>query len=253
MSLFLEQLMAFPTVFFTALLAISLVYWLFVIIGALDIDLFHLDLDGDGVADALFETAGGAAEAAHEGLSLAGLAGWLGLRSAPFTVIMSVIALAGWAFSMLGVQYLGPLLSAVLPSWLTAVTLFVVAFFAAIPVTRFLARPLGALFHTHEAERREDFVGRTCRVETGSVDERFGQAAVEDGGSWSKIQVRTDRPGLLGRGDQALIVAWEPEREAFRVEPLRPAAVMDEREPPRTSGEAAKQAMATGGEPGRGG
>src|SRR5213594_973911 len=48
----IESATQFPTVIFTIGLAVCLVYWLFVLLGALDIDLFHADADiGGGHAD----------------------------------------------------------------------------------------------------------------------------------------------------------------------------------------------------------
>lgn len=68
MSGLLSILLAYPTVVFTGLLGLMMLYWLFVILGALDIDLFHADADGalegiDGAAKGAFE---GAAKGALE-------------------------------------------------------------------------------------------------------------------------------------------------------------------------------------------
>ena len=58
MSELLSAILGFPTIIFTVMLVVVLVYWLFVILGALDIDLFH------GHADGAFE---GSTKAALEG------------------------------------------------------------------------------------------------------------------------------------------------------------------------------------------
>ncbi|MEL7370031.1 MAG: glycine zipper family protein, partial [Myxococcota bacterium] len=68
MALFLQQIMAMPTVVFTALLGIVIVYWLFVVIGALDVDMIDVGADLDGIAEGAAEGAmEGAAEGAMEG------------------------------------------------------------------------------------------------------------------------------------------------------------------------------------------
>ena len=65
----LAAALAFPTVIYTILLVVVVVYWLFVVLGALDIDMLDI-----GDADGLLEggTEGGAealAEGAVEGLA----------------------------------------------------------------------------------------------------------------------------------------------------------------------------------------
>ena len=218
---FLHQIMAFPSVFYTALLAVVLVYWVFVIVGALDIDLIHFDGVGDGAVEGAMDGAADAAGHAHDGLVEGlSLASFLGLRKAPFTVIASLLILASWTFCILGMQYLAPVLDGLLPPVVSAGVVAVLAFVMALPLTGITARPLAPLFETHRAGRRDDLVGRTCRIETGNVDGRFGLATVEEDGGWMKVHVICEQRNTLQRGDEALIIAYDPEREVFKVEPL---------------------------------
>ena len=97
-----------------------------------------------------------------------------------------------------------------------------------LPDDRALERALGlsdggqrgegqAIFRHRGGARRKGFVGTVCRVQTGRVSEGFGQATVEDGGAGLVIPVRIDA-GELKRGDQALIVDYDAEREAYIIE-----------------------------------
>ena len=112
----------FPTVIFTIGLLVALVYWLFVILGALDIDLLGGadDVSGalkgageavtggvKGAAEAVTGGVKGGAEAAHAHDVGGGLWAWLGLATVPVTVSMSVVLLLTWAGSILAMQY-GP-------------------------------------------------------------------------------------------------------------------------------------------------
>jgi hypothetical protein len=80
-------------------------------------------------------------------------------------------------------------------------------------------RPLAPVFAVKEAKTNTDYVGHACTITTGSVDDRFGQATVEDGGSVLVIQVRSEQRGKLARGDKALIIEFDRERQAYVVEP----------------------------------
>ncbi len=235
MGSFVQQIMAMPTVIFTALLGIVLVYWMFVIVGALDIDMVDVggDLDGlaegaaegavEGGVDGATEGLDGATETAsglQDGLSLLSFMSWLGLRNAPFTVVFSLIIVIAWAASFLGRQYLTGVLG---PGPLTSVLVATFALLVATPLTGLMSRPLGPLFKIRAAEERRDLVGRSCTIETGSVDERFGVATVHEGGHWPRIEVRAASPNPLTRGAEALIVSYDPDEETFRVEPLASA------------------------------
>jgi hypothetical protein len=75
------------------------------------------------------------------------------------------------------------------------------------------------VFAVKEGKSNADYVGHTCTITTGRVDAGFGQATIEDGGTVLNISVRCDQPGQLARGDRALIIEFDRERQAYLVEP----------------------------------
>lgn len=231
--------LAFPTIIYTVFLLITIVYWLFVILGAVDIDMFHFDADGvidcgvDGAVDgaldgALDGAAEGAAHGATEGLGeaaghvhlgvLADILGGLNLRSVPLTVTISFLALFGWLASL----FASDLLAGVISGVFVSIGVGVVAFVVALPLTSLAIRPLAPVFKTHTARGRHELIGHECLVSTGRVDHRFGQAYCTIGHNELLIQVRCDRVsnGLI-KNDEALIIDWSHERQAFTVEPMK--------------------------------
>jgi hypothetical protein len=201
----LEASLRFPTVIFTIGLGISMVYWLFVLLGALDIDLFGDGHDGGGHGDGDGHDADG------------GIMKTLGLATVPLTISVSVIFLVCWVGSLLAMHHLaGPL--GVLAGWLPAVVLLAVIVIG-IPLAGQLVRPLGPVFELKEGKSNRDYVGHFCTITTGKVDDGFGQATVEDGGTVLVIPVRCDKSGALGRGHKALIIDFDTAREAYVVEP----------------------------------
>lgn len=205
----------FPTVVFTIGLGIALVYWVFVLVGALDIDLFG---DAGGAAKGLGEvlTAGKGSAEALKVQSDGDGDGLLG--TVPITISLSVLLLAGWCGSLLTMHYAAPSLSPTFGKWLPALVL-PVTLIAAILVTSIAVRPLRKVFHVAEGKSRRDYIGHTCTIITGRVDHGFGQADLEDGGTVLRIAVRTDASGRkLGRGDRALIIDYDDAREAYLVE-----------------------------------
>lgn len=242
---FLAVALSFPCVVYTVLLGIALVYWVFVMVGAV-----HLDggdgaadgaLDGaaDGAADGIdggahadagahadVADAGGAGDVAHHGGALAAMMASLKLRSAPATLVLSVIVLFSWLFSVFGMQAT----AAWVPAALGGVARFAVLFLApvlALPVTSLVVRPLARIFVPTHATKHESLVGKVCTVRTGTVTDRFGEALLEDGGAGLVVRVRVDTGETLKRGDQVVIVGYDGERQEFTVAPMD--GVLDER------------------------
>jgi hypothetical protein len=247
--------LSFPSVVYTVLLGVVLVYWLFVVVGAIslgdgsaDAALDGFDADGaigagkgalegaakgalQGHLDAVAEDAGGFGDASDEvpgydndsgtGSAIALLVNALHLRSVPATVILSLIITFSWLVCTIAMQVAGRDLprAAIGPvAWLS----LVLAPLVALPLTSLAARPLAKVFRHRPATQRSDLIGKTCVVRTGTVTSTFGEAVLEDGGAGLVLRVRVDRELPVKRGDQMLIVEWDGEHESFLVEPLGP-------------------------------
>jgi hypothetical protein len=105
--------------------------------------------------------------------------------------------------------------------WPVRAAIAVVAPIVSVFLSSLAIRPLAPLFVVHNATGNHDLIGKVVTIRTGSVDTRFGEATLQEGGGSDLVlRVRVDEDGGLGRGDQALIVAWDEEREAFTVAPM---------------------------------
>jgi hypothetical protein len=202
-----EASLRFPVVVFTIGLGIVLVYWVFVLLGALDIDLL-------GGGDHDIGDVGGH-DVGHDGhdVDADGVFAKLGLGVVPITITVSFIMLVGWTGSLLVMNHFGHiawLKYALLPGMLAASML----------VTGVLVRPLAPVFKIREGKSNREYVGHTCTISTATVDDNFGHANVEDGGTTLDIDVRCDQPGKLSRGDKAIIIEFDEDRQAYLVEPV---------------------------------
>ncbi|MEI9948121.1 MAG: glycine zipper family protein [Pseudomonadota bacterium] len=229
MSEVFQLALSFPGVVYTVLLGVVLVYWLFVVLGAI-----HL---GDGSADGHFDGLGGdhAADVgdvgdggdvasdgdgdAAEGSAVSALLHALHLRSVPVTVILSLIITFSWLVCTIAMQLVSRAMPAAFQSPLSWLVLAGSPILA-LPLTSFSARPLAKVFAHRQATSHTDLIGKTCVVRTGTVTPTFGEASLEDGGAGLVLRVRVDRELAVKRGDQMLIVEWDRERESFLVEPL---------------------------------
>lgn len=234
--------LSFPSVVFTVLLGVMLIYWAFVMVGVIHIgEGSEGALEGhvDGAAKGLMAGAvehldgghahdvgtghgghGGHDSDADSQGALAAIMSALHLRSAPATVIFSLIATFAWLVSVVTMQLVTRAAPGLAGPWLSLAVL-VGSFALSLPLTSFAARPLAKVFAPKHAPVKSDFIGRTCTVRTGSVSSKFGEATLQDGGAGLVLRIRVEDGKQLGRGEQALIVDYDVERESYLVEPMR--------------------------------
>ncbi|CRK60366.1 hypothetical protein [Alloactinosynnema sp. L-07] len=169
-------------VLFTFLLVAVILYWLIVALGVSDMD--SADVEA------------------------------FGLGGVPLTIAVSLLVLVAWFAALVG--------TVLLPGGaLVSIGVLLGALLIGLLVTRLAMAPLHRLFPDDTGASRVDFVGRTCVVRTGQVDQTFGQAEVTaPDGSSAVIQVRKAGDDALGAGDTAVIYDYDPDGEFFWISPL---------------------------------
>ncbi len=240
MGEFLNIAFSLPTVVFTVGVGVSLVYWLFVILGMLDVDLFDvdidldmdIDLDGvlDGAADSAVDASLGAADALGgeaEGIEgaaeskggfLMKMLGVLSVGRVPVTILASFFSFYAWILTFIGTHWLTNIWGLPMNAPL-AVGLVAGAAVVATGLMGVTARPLRGAFDIVTQLGDAALIGKVCTVSTGRVTTRFGQATLDDGGGGLNLTIRADTDeNSLSCGDQALIVGYDPETSAFLVE-----------------------------------
>ena len=241
----MATLLSFPTFVFTILLGFTLLYWLIVIFGALDLEFLDAALgldsveaavDGaveaiDGLADGAMEGAAesldGVAEGAADGAAdaadvdgqeggLAGVLNALGVRGIPITIVGSFILLWAWVLSYIGTRLLG----SVAASLFVGLFLAFVSLGLGVALAALSTRPFRKLFVTPPAPRRASLVGKLCTVTSGRVNGEMGRAEIDDGGSGFVAEVRCVSDNDLKRGSRALVYRYEPSSGLFFIGPV---------------------------------
>ncbi len=255
----LRAIESFPAALYTVLLGLVLLYWLFVVVGAVDLDalggaehgmegvakgvlegasdaaLSALDGAADGVTHAT-EAVGAGMEGAEgvEGAGTSGVGvshaggvlsslGVLHLRKVPVTVAGSLVVIYGWLVAVLAQVTAGARWTqAGLPGWAFGSAVSVLSLGLAVRFAAWTARPMVPLFAARPASTRDDLMGREAEVTTGRLDAGFGQVLVSDGGAGLLIDARFEG-GTLRRGDRVVVTYWDGERNVVQVEPLERA------------------------------
>jgi hypothetical protein len=204
---FLAALLAFPTVVFSILLAVVLLYWLTVIIGAL-----HIDLGSpDGGHDADMIPGG---HDAH------GFLEFLSIGKVPITITISLFVFLAWMLGMFAELVLRAPVSAWISGPLFSAALVPAIVLSAMVVTAYAVRPLRGLFSLVSEHGETGLVGRMVRITSMSVDHGFGTAVCDNAGPGILLNV-VSRPGVtLARDAMAVVVEYDPARQVYLVAPF---------------------------------
>jgi Protein of unknown function (DUF1449) len=212
MDAFLALLMSFPSVIFTGLLGLAMIYWLSVIIGALDIDLLSPDTDHD-VGDA-----GGVAHASS------GLLNFISVGKVPVTIIFTVFSLLSWFMSMTGDAFLRTPMSAYIGEFLYGCAIFPCVVILAFILTGFLVRPLRGIFHAVSEHGETALEGKMVRITSRNVSPTFGTATMDNAGAGILMNVICRDGVTLKRDDMAVVVEFDAQKQQYLVAPFNHTA-----------------------------
>ncbi len=224
MTEFLDIALSFPTVIFSGMLILVVMYWLMAIVGAVDIELFDfdfefdevdVDIDFDADVDADIDADADVDAGSHGGFLHAMMAA-IGLGRVPVTIIASILTLVSWFLCFAAVYYLGPIFGTGVFVGLGVVVGSVIV---GLPITSIFTHPLKGLFEIHTKTGGHSLVGKLCKVTSGRVTESFGRGEVDDGGAGLLVSIRCETEGALTRGSRALLIEYDAEDEVFFVEP----------------------------------
>lgn len=218
MTNLLNILTEWPTIVYSVLLCVALLYWLLGIIGLIDVNHHGIDFDHGGL-----EVHGDLHGDAHaEGDHLPTLASYavaFGLTGVPLSLVLTLLAIFGWTTTALITRYLLPLLPGGLTRTLIGLLVLVLALIPAIFFTALFSRPLRGLFAAHPAPSNESLIGLRCRVTTLKVTENFGQGEVASHGASYNIKIAAQEPNTLHKGSMTSVVSYNHQTQRYLVEP----------------------------------
>jgi len=199
-----ETLSSYPTGIYTVLIGVLVVFWLFAIVGALDIDIISFDTDLD--IDGEIEIPG-----------FVGLLHTLGFTGVPFTIVLTVLIFLAWIFSYIVSAYLIPVIPTTLLKMLAATATLIGSFMLAVPLTSKVVSPLRKLASENTAKSNKDFLGGMCKVTTLSVDETFGQGKIQTTGSSLIVRIRAEKPNNISKGDIVRPISYDETDNVYHV------------------------------------
>lgn len=212
MDALITALFSFPTAIFSVVMGVAVLYWLLVIVGALDIDLLHLGDHDAGSHDGHHDT--------HVGTNPNAVLEFLRVGQVPITIIVSIFTFLAWAVCLLATSYVRP----VVPGWswwLFGLIALVAALVVAVLGTGLAVAPLAKVFSLDNQPKADDLIGKMVEVTSSEVTARYGTARHDrPSGEDLILNVSCDPIHVFKRGDHAVVLDYDRTTGVYRIAPL---------------------------------
>jgi hypothetical protein len=197
---------------FTGLLIIVALYWISVMLGALDMSALDLDLDLDVDTDMDMDL-----DSDLDGGSsvnwVASTLSFFNFNRLPFMVIISVLILSVWALEILSNYYIGNGEIGFMLALLAPIL------FVSLVITKLVTTPLVPLFANLDGGAENiDYIGQECLIKFSSDAGKINQAEVIVDGNPLVINVQSTRP--LTKGMRAIITRYVSDKKWYQVEKI---------------------------------
>jgi hypothetical protein len=205
---------------YTLLLGLVILYWLSVILGAVDLSAFDFDFDADVDVDADIDAD------IDTDVDAGGMSGWFAgalhffnFGRVPFMLVVTAAVVTVWVLAILGNHYLGSY--SIGYALATAIPLLFIGLFVAKVITT----PFVPLFEQISKEAQPmDYIGQVCELLLPASFTQMGQARVQAEDDELIIYVKTAEPDLsLSKGSQAVIARASPDGSHYLIQELQEA------------------------------
>lgn len=197
---FLNLAFTFPTVLYTTLLLVVILFWVITLLGFADIDMFEADVELEA------ETNDGAGQSQLLQMGFGGL---------PITVSLTLVIMLSWLASIYIHQFFAYLLGDGVTFYLVGMAMLIVSFIVGVPLAALFSQPLHRFFESKEILNKNDMIGLECVIATSKVTDSFGQAKVQLQGTEQLIEVRTDSNEPFSLGDTAVLIEHISQKRSF--------------------------------------
>lgn len=201
---------------FTILLVLTLLYWVTVMFGVLDMDFIDIDLDADVQlsADVDVDTSVNADSGVGDFMFLNNILEFLNIKYVPLMFFLSFFALSGWFISVVGNRLLGD-------NIIWGLALFVPNIIISAIIGKVFTQPFVRMFKQMKSQEKElrNAVGKVVLVTLGADEETLGQGEIDVDNVPELIMFRCTKGNSLTKGEKALVLELVETKNYYIVEP----------------------------------
>lgn len=217
---FINNISAYPTVFFTALVLFVTLYWLVALLGFVDMDVVDVGDIGD-IGD--ISDIGDIGDAGNTSAGLlSGILLKFGLYGVPLVVILTGIALIGWVLSYFYGSFLQAQFGHGVLHYVFGTGALVLVLVVSMWLTGLMLSPIRRHIANIPKRHAQSFLGQTAVVRTLTVNDRHGEAMLEDGGAGLifKVCQLTGDDSVIVQGDNVRLVAYDQQQNVYQIQKI---------------------------------
>ncbi len=195
----------------SALFIFVLIYWVVVMLGAIDLDALDIDVDVDVDLDG----PGVDADADISVSWLNSVLAFFNLSHIPLMVFISFLILPMWFISVQLNDILGN------TSFLLGLVFLIPNLLVSLFIAKFLTMPFVKLFSKMNSEglTTTNMIGKICRVVLTLKSDSVGQVEVNVEGSNYRISAKTTEDKVIQKGEEGLVIEYHEDGKYYVVEP----------------------------------
>lgn len=204
MTDFIANAFSFPTLFYTGLLILTILYWIASTLGLGEMEL------ADGLE--------------LEGVEAAETSGWMNrfkLDGIPVTISISFIIFLSWVICFLMVHYYQDKITDDLIEVFLGFWIIILAPIISAPIVGTLLTPLKPIFkklkESADGRKADSLIGHIATIRTNKVTSEFGDAELDDEGASLILKVRAEEPNDFKRGDGVIITKYNEEENTYQI------------------------------------
>jgi hypothetical protein len=216
MNPFYQNISSFPTLIYTILLVVCVIYWAGAVLGLIDLEVLDLGIEGFDTSGDISGDVGGDSPHSTPDV-LAGLLLRFGLVGVPLTISLSIIVLIGWLLCYYVVHFVFPYVPGSLLKLAAGVPVLLATLYIAAHITGVVIRPLRPLFAKATQDTIKHVLGQTAIVRTSRIDNDFGEVNLDDGGAGLILKARTTGDDRFVKGDKVVILEMLEDQNVYRV------------------------------------
>ncbi len=223
MEVFINNISSYPTVIFTGMVMFVVLFWMTSLLGLTEMDSFDLDVDmdidlGADVGGDLGMDGGGDADiGSASGGIFTGVLLKFGLHGVPLVIIVSLISLIGWFISYFYTRFLHANFADGMLHYVFGTGAFIMVLVLSMWLTGLILAPIRKKIGKIPKRDSKSFIGQTAVVRTFTVDDKHGEATLEDGGAGLIFKVRAMDGNTFAQHDKVVLVEYIAEENAYRV------------------------------------
>jgi len=202
----INNLLTFPTLIYTGLTLITLLYWLAACFGLGELS-FGEGLEGPEIADGT------------------GLLNKFKLDGIPVTISLTAVILLSLAVSFVAVDYYHDKITDGLVEIFVGFWVVILAPVISAPIVGTLFSPLKPIFkklrEDSEGRKAHSLIGHLAVVRTNKVTLNFGDIEVDDEGANLILKARAKEPNMFTRGEKVIITDYNEDENTFRIRPMK--------------------------------